>query len=270
MNQLDKEAAIQQASAEAIKAVAATLKIEPTLASIKPALGYAMGLDVVTLYKISLQFGIEADQCFAHGAYFASCLLTAAGIEAFLTLMALQEEQAVSTTATYRGLKKPSKTYKDVVAEFTLDRLIKTSKELGWIPSHIVNQALLQAVTTDFPKFAETVYPKWTSHQVREKVDALAQDPGTEMLKVLQDMRNLVHAPRWLKHNSVLNEIEFEQNCKLAVLVGREIAQCISVRITQQFQTSLASLQSFESMPEQAKARVREMLLAGIEQMKEG
>ncbi|MBB5063302.1 hypothetical protein [Granulicella mallensis] len=262
---MDKEALIRTASTQAIDEIARVLRIEPTQNSVTPALKLAMGSDLMKAYKLSLYFGLEADRCFDQKAFFASCLLTAAANEAFLTLTCIQEEQAVMTTSIYRGLKKPSKTFRETIADLSLDKLIKISNELGWIPNDVVNPELLEAVIQDFPKLAETVYPNWNAAQVAQKVEAFRRAPGPEMLKVMQDMRNLVHATRWLKTGSLLDDTEFESNCKLAVIVGREVVLCFSLRSTRTFEANLQKLGKFEELPESVKARVRELLLSDIQ-----
>lgn len=266
MNQSDKDAMIKDAGYKAVQAVANALNIEPAVESITPVLEAAMGLDMVKLFKLSLYFGFEADGCFEKEAYFASCLLTAAAIETVLVLICLQEEDCVSGTKLYRKLKDkaPSMAFKDIIGEFNFDKTINLSWSLGWIEQDVVNPELLQAVIEDFPKLASTVYPKWATEDIEKKLKNLVADPGTEMLKVLQDMRNLVHGARWLKLNSVLDDAEFMANCKLAVLVGREIMQCLSIRIVRKFQSSLENLLPFHSMPEEQKQRVRELLMGSI------
>ena len=223
-----------------------------------------MGSDLVKIYKLSVYYAVEADRCFEQGAFFASCLLTVAANEAFLALTCFQEQDSVKATAAFRGLYKPSKAFRDVIADFGLDKLIKVSNELSWIPTDVVNAQLLKAIVSDFPKLAKTVYPNWDQAKIDEKIEAFRNSPGAEMLKVMQDMRNLVHAPRWLKTGSILDDIEFEANCKLAVLAGREVVQCLSVRTTKAFDSALQKLSDFDQLPADVKSRVSDLLLRDL------
>jgi hypothetical protein len=264
MNQVEKHALIDAAGETAVNEVARVLGIAPTRESVRPAMELAMGSDLVKIYKLSVYYAVEADRCFEQGAFFASCLLTVAANEAFLALTCFQEQDAVRSTSPFRGLYKPSKTFREVIADFGLDKLIRVSNELGWIPPNVVNAELLEAIVTDFPKLAKTVYPNWDQAKIEDKVLAFRSSPGAELLKVLQDMRNLVHAPRWLKTGSILDDVEFEENCKLAVLAGREVVQCLSVRTTQAFDRALQQLCQFEQLPDDVKNRVSELLLRNI------
>jgi hypothetical protein len=264
MDQIEKQVLIDAASQEAISQVAHVLRIAPTRESVRPVMELAMGSDLVKVYKLSLYYAIEADRCFEQGAFFASCLLTAAANEAFLALTCFYEQNLVKTTSVFRGLHKPSKAFRDVIADCGLDRLIRISNELGWIPNDVVNAQLLEAIVTDFPKLARTVYPNWNQARIREKIGAFRGSPGAEMLKVMQDMRNLVHAPRWLKTGSILDDTEFEENCKLAVLAGREVVQCLSVRTTKALDQALKGLASFDHLPADVRGRVSDLMLRDI------
>lgn len=84
-DEFDKQAIVKGAGDKAIAEVARLLNITPTLNSVKPVMEMAMGSDQVKMYKLSLFYGVEADRCFEEGAVIASCLLTAAASEAFLT-----------------------------------------------------------------------------------------------------------------------------------------------------------------------------------------
>ena len=120
MDQKEKQALIDAASETAIKEVARVLQIAPTRESVRPAMELAMGSELMKLYKLCVYFAVEADRFFEQKTFFASCLFTVAASEAFLALICFHEQDSVRSTKAFRGLNKQSKTFSDVIADFSL------------------------------------------------------------------------------------------------------------------------------------------------------
>jgi hypothetical protein len=58
------------------------------------------------------------------------------------------------------------------------------------------------------------------SIELERKLEAIRKSPGNEMLRFSQDLRNLVHGPRWLRTASKFVEAEFQENWKLAMIIS--------------------------------------------------
>jgi hypothetical protein len=226
---MDKDKELQQASNEANEKIAAILGISSDPVKTYPLMQSALGTKRMTLFTLAVFCAYEMERCLNGGAYLAGCLMGVSANETLLSLMAVLLEQKVVGTVVYHRSAK-EKTYELTISHWRFDKLIHLSEELHWIPNDIVNPDLLEALLKDFPVAAATVYPKMGSIELERKLEAIRKSPGNEMLRFSQDLRNLVHGPRWLRTASKFIEAEFQENWKLAMIISTEVAKCLLAR----------------------------------------
>jgi hypothetical protein len=70
-------------------------------------------------------------------------------------------------------------------------------------------------------------YPQMSN----EKIDAGAAEfstrPGLAMLRLVQELRNSIHAGPWVRGDRVLDLTHFEGWCRVAIRVSAEIRDCL-------------------------------------------
>lgn len=249
---MDKVEALNVAGEDARNSIADLLGVDAQAILVDTALQSAMGRDRMTLYKLSLFFAKEMERCLDAGAYFAGCVAGASANEAILTLLALQFEDRVVLSKAYKGCDK-FETYRRTIGEWKFERLISLSDELKWIPSTLLDANLTAAIIEDFPHLAVTVYPEMTPDQVRRQCDAIQKSPGIEIVRLSQRMRNLVHAPKWLKANAKFDERELALNCRLAMIASAEISKCLLAKFAEESAKVLSAIRDVVagSSPEQ-------------------
>lgn len=230
---MDALGILNTAGENAIHQIAQVLQVPPTQEAVFPLMRAAMGADKLKIYDLALHCAQEADLCLRQGISFAGCLMSTAAVEAFLTLNCLYEQDAVEKTLVYRHGKKKSKAYRDTIADLTFDKLIKLSIELNWLSVHSLNPDVVTAIVEDFPQVAKTIYPKLTPLDIIGRCQAIRSTPGLEILELLRDLRNLIHPPRWLRTDTILDKEEFRLNCRLAMVISAEsfnASRCASCR----------------------------------------
>jgi hypothetical protein len=186
----------------------------------------SMGETRMELYRLSVFYGQESDRCRAAEAYFPACLMMASAIETLLGLFCLLSQKEVEKSDVYRSLcvgKKKKRSFEENILSAFFDNYIEIASSLQWIPSDVVDTEVLKAALQDFPLIVENFYPKESDDEKRKRRERFESNPGIEMLCMLQDMRNLIHGPRWTRLGMKAAYSDFEADCKFIYVISYQV-----------------------------------------------
>jgi hypothetical protein len=208
------------------------------------------GLD---LYRAAIFYANQADICRSSGSFFAADLMIASAIEALLTFFALICVGDVQKSIAYRGFSK-GKTFEERLFHATFDKFIALAIELEWVPSDVVDTEILKASIQDFPVALAGLFPRLSPEERAKKAEAFALQPGIEMLRILQDLRNLIHPSRCARLGVEIHTPHFEHDCKFVFVVSFQVMVCLFTAITRRSEKQLSD---FENLPQEMKSALK-------------
>jgi len=179
------------------------------------------------LYRSCLFYGQEADKCRSSGAYFACCIMQASAIESLLAVLCLTSQKEIENSELNKKFKR-GKGYEERVLKADFQDYIDVASHLGWVPSDAVANDLLVAAMQDFPLVVANLYPDFSEEDRHDKVERFGQNPGIEMLRVLQHMRNFVHGSRWARVGITASVHDLESDSKFAFVVASQVMFCLT------------------------------------------
>jgi hypothetical protein len=169
-------------------------------------------------------------RCREGQAYFAACLAGAAMIESFLLLFCIYERKNVQDTIAFRKHSKGRKPYEALVAKWTLKDLIPIAMELGWIRKEIDGQ-LVDALVSMYREIASVMRPDITVLEIESGAASLKAHPDTALFGLMQDLRNLVHAGRWVRLKRAFVQATFVEWTRLVLALTADIRDCLILRL---------------------------------------
>ncbi len=225
-----------------------------------------MGKTSMELYRVSLMYAEEADKCRGVDAYFSASLMIASAIETLLALICLMTKDDVESSSEFRGWKtKKNASFQDKVLGAFFQEYIDVATGLDWVPSDAVDAELLEAAVQDFPLISSNLYPKDTKVQRVERVKRFQDKPGIEMLRILQDMRNLIHGPRWPRLGVKVTS-EFESDCKFVFVTSFQVMACLFATISRKANTRTADADALRQvLSPEVQSMLRGEILGMIE-----
>jgi hypothetical protein len=237
-----------------IEEIAEALRIDFPLDLMTKLCEAALGKTGLELHRLTIFYAEEADKCRSAGAWFAACTMVASAIEGVLALFCILAKDEVENSQSYSMLIKGGGSYEDRVLNATFEKLIRVASELEWVPSDAVDPEILQASRQDFPQVLRNLFPALSFEEKAKKIRAFEAEPGMEMLRMLQYLRNLVHPPRCRRLGVKLGSIEFESDCKFAYIIAFPIMTCLFAAMARKANTKMRDLSGIiEELPPQAR-----------------
>jgi hypothetical protein len=100
----------------------------------------------------------------------------------------------------------------------------------------------LTAAVQDFPAVSRNLFPKLSEEELSAKLEMFKVEPGIEMLRFLQHMRNLVHANRWPRLGITITSPDFESDCKFIYVIGCQVMDCLFSAFLRKTQDSISKI----------------------------
>jgi hypothetical protein len=201
----------------------------------------AMGVEGMELYRVITFYAFESDRCRQSNAYFSACLMLSSAVEGLLATLCLFSEQQVEQTAIYKSIVEGDK-YKEKILNATFEKYIQFAAKFGWVPSDVIAPDLLIAAVQDFPTVSRNLFPKLSEEALSAKLEAFKVEPGIEMLRFLQHMRNLVHANRWPRLGITIASPEFESDCKFVYVIAYQVMDCLFNAFSRKSRSSISKI----------------------------
>jgi hypothetical protein len=223
---MDKQRNIEQASQDIVRSLQNILPGNPE--EIIRAMRRLMDPRELQMFDLGLFCEQETIRAQKAEAHLAACLMGAAMNEALLALMCLKYEPEVGATRQfmYSTRKKP-RPFRDVIADWSLEQFIKVAEELEWIPAGIVSQDIKIALAEGFRELMPVTHPEMTEEAITQGAESFFVFPGTAMLRMTQDLRNAIHAGKWLRSKRTFVAENFAEWCHLATILSGEIRMCL-------------------------------------------
>lgn len=222
----DKQKQIEQASQGIVRNLRGILPTSPE--EITKAMRRCM--DPKQLQMFDLAHFCEQETIRAQGAkaHLAACLMGAAMNEALLALMCLKYEAEVVATKQFKNsTRKKSRPFRDVIADWSFEQFINVAEELAWIPSAIVSQDIKAALAGGFRELMPITHPEMTQEAITRGAELFFVYPGTAMLRMTQNLRNAIHAGKWMRSKRSFVAEHFSEWCQLATILSGEIRLCL-------------------------------------------
>jgi hypothetical protein len=223
---VDKQRNIEQASQAIVRSLQSIVPGSPE--EIIQAMRRFMDPRELQMFDLGLFCEQETIRAQKAEAHLAACLMGAAMNEALLALMCLKYEPEVGATRqfTYSTRKKP-RPFRDVIADWSLEQFIKVAEELEWIPAGIVSQDIKVALAEGFRELMSITHPEMTEEAITQGAASFFVFPGTAMLRMTQDLRNAIHAGKWLRSKRPFVGEHFADWCHWATILSGEIRMCL-------------------------------------------
>lgn len=264
----DKQKDIERATAEIQEQLAHLVPSGPedVLAAIRQQMDplELQMFDLATFYE---QEVIKAQQA---EAYLAACLMCGAMNEALLALMCIKYESEVTSTSQYRNSthKKP-RPFRDVIGDWHFEQFINVAEECNWIPANIVDDRAKTALADGFRELMPITHPTMSEEEIERGAQAFFQYPGTALLRFTQDLRNSIHAGRWMRTKRQFVAEHFAEWCRFGTLLAAEVRMCllhlIATRDTSKVADQLEQLnQMLDQLPPEYKKLFEENIRAKL------
>jgi hypothetical protein len=146
--------------------------------------------------------------------------------EALIALLCLLFEDRVKQTQFYLKAQQ-RETYAAMVGNWKFEHLIRVVDELSWIPGDVLAPEMLAALVEVHRELMPVSYPDMPAEEIEARAGEFKKRPGTAMLRLIQDLRNSIHAGAWIRANRVLDITHFEGWCRVAIHVSAEIRNCL-------------------------------------------
>lgn len=210
---------------------------------------YFAGLGQIraNLYLTTLFYSQEADRCRSVGAYFSACLMTSSAIESLLAVLCLTSQKDVEVLPAYKKFRGKG-SYEERILNADFQNYIEVASQLGWIPSDAVSSDVLDTAVQDFPLMAANLYPTLSDESRREQLDTFKKDPGIEMLRLLQHMRNLVHGSRWVRLQIKIDSQRMEDDSKFIYVIAYQVMYCLISTFTNIATTNMTNAIAIRSV----------------------
>jgi hypothetical protein len=241
----DKQKDIERASAEILEALMCLGPSSPEdiLATMRREMDplELQMFDLATFYE---QEVIKAQKAEAH---LAACLMCGALNEALLAFMCLRYEPEVSATSQYNfSTRKRQRPFREVIADWHFEQFIKVAEENNWIPHDIVDDNVKTALADGFRELMPITHPNMTEQEIEQGAQAFFQYPGTALLRLTQNLRNSIHAGKWMRSKRPFVAEHFIEWCRFGTVLGAEVRMCllhlIMQRDTKKFSDKISQL----------------------------
>jgi hypothetical protein len=222
----DKQKDIENASAEVLEALKGFIPSgsEDIVAAMRRCMD-PMELQMFDLATFYEQEVLMAQQA---GAHLAACLMCGAMNEALLALMCLKYEPEVTATSQYRNsTRKKPRPFRDVIGDWHFEQFINVAEERDWIPADIVDDRAKTALADGFRELMPITHPAMTKKEIERSAQAFFQYPGTALLRFTQDLRNAIHAGRWMRTKRQFVAEHFAEWCRFGTLLAGEVRMCL-------------------------------------------
>jgi hypothetical protein len=190
---------------------------------------------------------LEADflKCDKAKAYFSGCLSGAAMIEAFLLMLCWLNKDEVTTTAAYRKHAK-TRDFDIAWGSLSLETLIEIAETLKWIPTDLVKMELKNAIALDYEEMA--VAKGLDTEAIAREKEFLFLRPTITLFDWIRELRNCLHAGRWIRQKKAFNPEPFDEWSHLGIVLIAEIRDCLVIKMTKDIQAkftkSVAEMES--------------------------
>ncbi len=176
--------------------------------------------------------------CAGAKAYFSACLSGAAMIEAFLLLLCWLNKDEVIASVPY---KKHAKTrdFDAVWGSLSLESLIEIAETLKWIPADMVKADLSSAIALGYEEIA--VARGMDAQAISKGKESLMLHPAIALFDLMRELRNCLHAGRWIRQDKPFNPEPFGQWSHLGVILIGEIRDCLVIKFTKDMQKRLSN-----------------------------
>ena len=185
----------------------------------------------LAIYELALRCETEMLQCEKVGAYLAGCLMGAAMIESFLSLLCLFYKAEVVATSHYQTATQ-RETYEAMVGNWKFEHLIRVAKELSWIPHDVVSLQVIVALIDVYRELMPISEPDLSPEAVELGVAEFEDDPGIAMLRLIQSLRNSIHSGQWIRSGRVPDTTHFDGWCQIAIRLSGEVRNCLIYLMT--------------------------------------
>ena len=225
---LDKQKEIEGASADILTELQTIVSLTPN--ELTAAMRRFMDPQELKMFDLGVYCENEMIKAQNAGAHLAACLMGASMNETLLALMCLRYESEVVLTKQFgysTKRKNDSRRYREVVADWRLEQLITVAEEKEWIPASIVNDEIKFALSQGFRELAPIAHPEMSEEAVDRGAQTFFAYPGTAMLRMTQDLRNAIHAGRWLRSERAFIAENFSGWCHFATHLCGEIRMCL-------------------------------------------
>ena len=209
----------------------------------------------IRLFDVGLFAEAEMLRANEAKAYFAACLAGATMNEALLALMCLMFQEEVEKSRQFQSSKTEkklrNKSFGEVVSRWQFQQLINIAQELDWIPTAVVSEDIKTTFANAYREMMPQTHPEMTQEEV--EVTAISfhgEDAGAAILTFTQEIRNLIHAGRWLRVESGFDASNFSRWCQFAVHVFGEVRVCLMHSL------STKNKVSFETKLREAEAKI--------------
>jgi hypothetical protein len=222
----DKKMRIEQESRNIVRSLQSILPASPE--EITNAMRQCMDAKQLQMFDLAHfceQETIRAQEAKAH---FAACLMGAAMNEALLALMCLKYEPDVVATSQFKySTRKKPRPLRDVIADWSFEQFIKVAEEREWIPAGIVSQEIKTALAGGFRELMPITHPEMTEEAITRGAESFFVYPGTAMLRMTQELRNAIHAGKWMRSKNTFVAEHFTEWCHFATILSGEIRLCL-------------------------------------------
>ena len=223
---IDKARALQEALLSVNGTAGNLFGLDEGRGQVTDTLRQIMNPKQVMVFDLALRCETEMITCDKNRAYFSGCLMGAAMNEALISLLCLLFEGRVKQTQQYAKAQHRA-TYAAMVGNWKFEHLIRVVDELHWIPADVVAPEMLVALTEIYRELMPISYPGMSTEEIDAGAGEFRTRPGMAMLRLIQDLRNSIHAGQWIRGHRVLDLTHFEGWCRVATYVSAEIRNCL-------------------------------------------
>ena len=222
----DKARALQEALSSVNRAASDLLGLDEARGEVTNTLRQIMNPKQVMVYDLALRCETEMITCDKERAYFSGCLMGAAMNEALILLLCLLFEDRVKQTRHYAKAQK-RETFAAMVGNWKFEHLIRVVDELQWIPNDVVAPEMRAQLADVYRELMPTSYPEMSTEEINAGAGEFTTRPGLAMLRLVQELRNSIHAGQWIRGQRVLDLTHFEGWCRVAIRISAEIRDCL-------------------------------------------
>ena len=223
---VDKAGTLQAGVARVTGVAGDLLGLDEGSGQVTQALRQIMDPKQVVVNDLALRCETEMIACDKAGQFLSGCLMGAAMNEALIALRCLIFEDRVKQTQHYAKAQQ-RETYAAMVGNWKFEHLIRVVDELSWIPNDVVAPEMLAALVEVYRELMPVSRPEMPAEKIESGAGEFKTRPGTAMLRLIQDLRNSIHAGAWIRGNRVLDITHFEGWCRVAIHVSAEIRDCL-------------------------------------------
>lgn len=226
-------------------------------------------MDPMQIKMFDLALYCETEMLKSHNAkaHVAACLMGAAMNEALISLMCLKFEAEVKRTRQFANSKKknPSRPFRDVIAQWSLQQFNTVVEECNWIPSKVVDDIYKQALADRFRELMPVTHPEMSAEEIETGARACFEYPASALLRMAQELRNAIHAGHWLRGKRPFVAESFTMWCQFATHLCGEIRLCLFQQIFEaELPNALEKLTDLRSrldaLPQEARDMFQQMM----------